>query len=281
MKSPAFLFYSKDWIADTADWEPESKGVYIDLLAHQHVNGSLPSDMRKLARVARLSPDEFKRVWEDIKHKFDIDGDHVVNRRLNQVINENQIKALKNKINGCFAAKIRSLTISSKQLRELKNDFDFEMFTTYPDDKIKEMVYQWVDQEVNRMVDRMDNNIGDVNAKAKGDVISNKKRGGTGGEKSQVKKEIPTLSEFLEYAKENDKEFDLKKSSIEMKYKSWVENDWNTGRNEPIKNWKSTLLNTLPYLNANPKSTTNGRTSKITEPSSNAEHLNNSYPAGS
>lgn len=171
MNSPAFLFYSKDWIADTADWEPEAKGVYIDLLAHQHVNGSLPSDMTKLARVARLSPDEFSRIWEDIKHKFDhVDG-HVVNHRLNQVVNENHTKALKNKINGCFAAKIKMLNISAKHLLEIKKSFDFEMFTHTPEDEIKDNVYQWVDQMVNQVVHQADNNLLSASASA---IVINK-----------------------------------------------------------------------------------------------------------
>jgi hypothetical protein len=163
MNSPAFLFYSKDWIADTADWEPESKGVYIDLLAHQHVNGLLPNDERKLARVARLSPDEFSKIWETIKHKFIIEGDHVVNHRLNQVIEENQQKALKNKINGCFAAKIKMLNLPLKRLNELKKLFDYQMFVSFSDEEIKDEVYKWVNQMVNHVDDQTDNNNVDVN----------------------------------------------------------------------------------------------------------------------
>ena len=40
-------------------------------------------------------------------------------------------------------------------------------------------------------------------------------------------------------------------AAVTLKYESWIENDWSTnvkGKEHKIKNWKSTLLNTLPYL---------------------------------
>lgn len=230
MNSPAFLFYSKDWIADTADWEPESKGVYIDLLAHQHVNGSLPSDMRKLARVARLSTDEFKRVWEDIRHKFDIDGDHVVNHRLNQVVTENQSKAQKNKINGCFAAKVRNLNISAKQMAELKREFEYEKFTSCPDNEIKDSVYRWVDQTIDQMVNQVvnhtDNNKEDVNA----DVNANKNMGVKGGKNFTP----PTFDEFADYFAQNGYSKELAKRAFD----GYDVANWHDSQGNQVKSWK-------------------------------------------
>lgn len=66
-------------------------------------------------------------------------------------------------------------------------------------------------------------------------------------EKVEVK-EIPTLKDFLDYAKLNDSEFDLRKSGIELKYKSWVENGWKDGNGNKIKNWKSKILNTISFI---------------------------------
>lgn len=60
---------------------------------------------------------------------------------------------------------------------------------------------------------------------------------------------IPELSEFLEYAR--DKVPNINLASVKLKYDSWIESDWTTnvkGKEHKIKNWKSTLLNTLPYL---------------------------------
>lgn len=57
---------------------------------------------------------------------------------------------------------------------------------------------------------------------------------------------IPKYLEFKEFALKNMSNVDLVK--LELKYKSWIEGGWKTGKGQPIKNWKSTLLNTLQYL---------------------------------
>lgn len=57
---------------------------------------------------------------------------------------------------------------------------------------------------------------------------------------------IPTQIEFKDYALKNGKEIDVYK--LGLKYKSWIANDWKDGNNKPIKNWKTKLLNTLPFL---------------------------------
>ena len=63
---------------------------------------------------------------------------------------------------------------------------------------------------------------------------------------------IPSLDEFIEYAKSlegYEVELDL---NISEKYESWINNGWKNTSNRPISNWKSTLKSTLPYLkNAN------------------------------
>ena len=59
---------------------------------------------------------------------------------------------------------------------------------------------------------------------------------------------IPSLDEFMEYAKSlegYEPELDL---SISEKYEIWKNNDWKNTSNRPISNWKSTLKSTLPYL---------------------------------
>lgn len=63
---------------------------------------------------------------------------------------------------------------------------------------------------------------------------------------------IPTLSEFLDYAKSEcekvGKDFDKYSYSIKAKYEAWVEAKWKDGNGEKIKNWKTKFKNTLPYL---------------------------------
>ena len=57
---------------------------------------------------------------------------------------------------------------------------------------------------------------------------------------------IPTFQEFLTYGKE--KEPSVKDTALKNKYDAWVANDWKDGNNNKIKNWKSKLCHTLPYI---------------------------------
>ena len=62
-------------------------------------------------------------------------------------------------------------------------------------------------------------------------------------------KTIPEFSEFLEYALM--KKPRVNQQDVRLKYESWKENNWcinKNGKLQPILNWKSTLLNTLPYI---------------------------------
>jgi hypothetical protein len=68
-------------------------------------------------------------------------------------------------------------------------------------------------------------------------------------DKKENKNTIPEFSEFLAYALE--KKPKVSQIDLRLKYDSWKESDWSTNRNgklHPITNWKTTLLNTLPYL---------------------------------
>lgn len=56
----------------------------------------------------------------------------------------------------------------------------------------------------------------------------------------------PAFNEFLLYAKE--KEPSINPAALKNKYDAWIENGWRNGNDKPIKNWKSALLQTLPYL---------------------------------
>ena len=61
---------------------------------------------------------------------------------------------------------------------------------------------------------------------------------------------IPEFSEFLEYALLNKPK--VNQHDLRLKYESWKESKWSTNKNgklQPILNWKTTLLNTLPYIN--------------------------------
>jgi hypothetical protein len=75
------------------------------------------------------------------------------------------------------------------------------------------------------------------------------------------KKGMPAYFEFKEYALEKRPLVDA--GALKNKYDAWVENGWRDGHDNPIKNWKSKLLNTLTYL---PETVTKGRREKYEAP---------------
>ena len=60
---------------------------------------------------------------------------------------------------------------------------------------------------------------------------------------------IPSIDEFLAYSVTQIP--NINKQDVELKYKSWLVNNWCVnveGKQRKISNWKTTLLNTLRYL---------------------------------
>ena len=64
------------------------------------------------------------------------------------------------------------------------------------------------------------------------------------------KDSVPSIEEYLKHALKRKP--NVCPEDVKLRYYSWVDNDWSINRNginRPIKNWKSTLTNTLKYLN--------------------------------
>jgi len=77
-KSPAFQFYPKDWLTSETvrRMSMEQRGVYITLLCHQWLEGSLPADMGTLARVSQVSPKLLRGSFREALGKtFLLSGD--------------------------------------------------------------------------------------------------------------------------------------------------------------------------------------------------------------
>lgn len=142
-KDPAFLFYSKDWLQGTSQLMPEEKGVYIDLLAHQHQDGDLPTDTKRLAKMVGISERDFLQVWHVIKIKFEIKDNRMVNRKLTEITTERSTKSLTNKITGTFASIIRLSTIPYEQKQYLKSIFSVTDFMPIVPESITERLTEW------------------------------------------------------------------------------------------------------------------------------------------
>lgn len=59
---------------------------------------------------------------------------------------------------------------------------------------------------------------------------------------------IPSSEEFTEYSKTLENYIPELDYLIKEKYDSWLGNGWKNGYNKPITNWKSSIKNTMPFL---------------------------------
>jgi hypothetical protein len=63
-----------------------------------------------------------------------------------------------------------------------------------------------------------------------------------------ISNSIPSLMEFTEYAKTLENYNSILDHLIKEKYESWLENGWRNAYDKPITNWKSSIKNTIPFL---------------------------------
>ncbi len=90
-KAPAFQLYAADFYMDTNGWSVEEVGIYTRLLFHQWVNGFIPDDPARLARIAQCSLKSFPKRWRSIQFKFTPAGNgKLVNPRLEETRNEQE-----------------------------------------------------------------------------------------------------------------------------------------------------------------------------------------------
>jgi len=69
-----FKFEHKAWLSSSTIDEMSSaaRGAYICLLCHQWEDGALPDDPEKLAKRAKISQKEFKKLWNEISFCFPV-----------------------------------------------------------------------------------------------------------------------------------------------------------------------------------------------------------------
>jgi uncharacterized protein YdaU (DUF1376 family) len=88
-KQPFLPLFFGDFMASTAEWEGEEQSLYLLLLGYQWTLGSLPSDTRKLCRLAKWDAEAFARYWPTVSTKFqEKDG-----RLLNPTLEGHRAKA--------------------------------------------------------------------------------------------------------------------------------------------------------------------------------------------
>jgi hypothetical protein len=127
-KDPAFLLYSKDWLQGTAQMLPEEKGVYIDLLCHQHQDSGLPTNTKRLARISNMSEPDFLKIWEYLKDKFVEKDGKFFNKKLVSVVNGRIEHAEMRTIIGTFGRQLKDLNLTDEERNFVRSQFDYRDF---------------------------------------------------------------------------------------------------------------------------------------------------------
>lgn len=70
MARPWMPLYVADYLADTGHLSASEHGAYLLLIMHYWANGSLPSDDKKLARIARMSDKEWRAARDTVAEFF-------------------------------------------------------------------------------------------------------------------------------------------------------------------------------------------------------------------
>lgn len=82
-KDPAFLFYPNDYLGGTMGMSYEQKGAYMDLLIMQWSIGRFTEQ-----HAQNQMGSQFEKLWPQIKHKFETDGNLFWKQRLEDEINK-------------------------------------------------------------------------------------------------------------------------------------------------------------------------------------------------
>lgn len=92
---PFLPMFVGDFMAATGEWEGEEQALYALLLMHQWAIGHLPTEVPKLARLARFDQHNFERWWPTVAPKFEtrqVEGFGL--RLLNRRLEEHRAKSL-------------------------------------------------------------------------------------------------------------------------------------------------------------------------------------------
>lgn len=81
---PWYKRYPKDFLTSQKIqmMNLEEIGAYCLLLEHQWIQGKLPKDTKKLARLCRTTEEKFKEIWSEISDCFEETDEGIINPRM-------------------------------------------------------------------------------------------------------------------------------------------------------------------------------------------------------
>lgn len=113
-------------IADTSYLTPEQFGVYALLMIYQWRNNGKPldNDPEKLARMVRISPTKFKKIWDEISTFFEEKNEKISQKRVEKDFQKILEKITKNKKNGSKGGRAKSLKTKEPTLANAEKSLD-------------------------------------------------------------------------------------------------------------------------------------------------------------
>ena len=116
-KSPAFQFYPGDWLSDenVVLMSNAARGLYITLLCHCWLEGSIPADLDKLSKISNEKRKKFEKIWREVESCFSKNGDtgRYVNNRLERERTKQEYYRKERSESGKLGANKRWLSHSS------------------------------------------------------------------------------------------------------------------------------------------------------------------------
>jgi uncharacterized protein YdaU (DUF1376 family) len=104
-----FPLYYRRLLTSTIGWSDAEFGCYMRLLIHQFDNGSIPSDLDELTRIAP----SVKKHWKLLAKKFHDDGNgNLVNDVMNEVYEDIQHKKNNSRKNGSKGGRPKNLKVT-------------------------------------------------------------------------------------------------------------------------------------------------------------------------
>ncbi len=106
-KQPFLPLFFGDFLASTAEWTGEERGLYLLLLGHTWSLGSLPLQPELVRRVAAWDAKLFNRCWKTVRTKFVEKDGRLINLRLEEHREKTIELSAKNSNSGRRGAAIR------------------------------------------------------------------------------------------------------------------------------------------------------------------------------
>ena len=110
-RAPSFQLYARDYLSDVryrqASWA--ARGLLMELFCVIWLEGSLPNDTGRLARICGMSKAKFERLWEEISTFFTAQGDVLIQKRLHAQLETTRAFRERQAMNGAKGGRPRRI----------------------------------------------------------------------------------------------------------------------------------------------------------------------------